>query len=254
MARLSYLVAYLKTHLLSRIALFTVVGTSLAPPQSTQEYLQHLVGQRLILRHYAGSSNPKVEEKGHRIKKRDCDQAVEVMTVAFEKAAVQLQLRNIGAPYKSVECSLKPSLSLEIADFDIDQPLERTKKTIEGVLQTPDSYLAALGIPWQLPHSSENEVPIESSRPGLTAVKPVLLVQPGYTEEDRKGRVKGMVTIKCVIGTDGLVHDAVVAQGLSAGLNKNALDALTLWRFQPARDVDHFVAVRISIEVSYKLY
>lgn len=85
-------------------------------------------------------------------------------------------------------------------------------------------------------------------------MKHVLAVRPGYTEEDRKGRVKGMVTINCVIGTDGLVHDAVVAQGLSAGLNKNALDALTLWRFQPARDVDHFVAVRISIEVSYKLY
>jgi TonB family protein len=234
-----------------------LLSVSLAPPQSTQEYLQHLIGQRLILRHHAGSSNSKVEEKGHGIKKGDCDQAVEVMNVAYEKAGVRLQLRNIGTPVvgnKSVDCSLEPSLSLEITDFDIDQPLERTEKTIEGLLQTPDSYLAELGIPWQLPRSSENEVPIEASRPGLTAVKPLLLVRPGYTEEDRKARIKGMVTINCVVGTDGLVHDAVVTQGLSPGLNKNALDALTLWRFQPARVGDHFVAVKIPIELKYKLY
>lgn len=257
MPRLSYLIGYLKTDVSSRIALFTLVWISLPPPQSTQEYLQHLVGQRLILRHHAGSSNPKVEQKGHSIKKSDCDQAVEVMTVASEKGAVRLQLRNIGAPVvgnRIVDCSLEPSLSLEITNFDVNQPVERTEKTIEGVLQTPDSYLAALGIPLQLPHPSENEVLIDASRPGLTAAKPVLVVRPGYTEEDRKARVKGMVTIHCVIGTDGLVHDAEVAQGLSAGLNKNALDALTLWRFQPARDGDRFVAVKIPIEVSYKLY
>jgi hypothetical protein len=100
-----------KMDVLSRIVLFTVLGTSPASRQSTQEYLQHLVGQRFILRHHAGSSNPKVEQKGHSIKKGDCDQAVEVMTVAFEKAAVRLQLRNIGAPVvgnKSADCSLEP--------------------------------------------------------------------------------------------------------------------------------------------------
>ena len=114
--------------------------------------------------------------------------------------------------------------------------------------------MAALGSPWELPNSPENEVPIDGSRPGLTAAKPVFLVNPSYAGADRKAHVQGTVTINCVIGTDGLVHDAVIAQGLSAGLNKNALDALTFFRFQPARDGDRIVAVKVPIQLSYKLY
>jgi len=244
-------------NVLATIGLFIIMGAALTPPQSTQEYLEHLVGQRLILRHYAGSSNPKAKEKDLSTAKGGCDQAVEVTTVSFEKAAVRLQLRNIGAPVvgnKSVGCAPDPYIFLKITDFDIAQPVDQITKAIDGVLQTPESYLAALGTPWELPHSLENEVPVDASRPGLTAAKFVLIVNPSYTAADRKAHVQGTVTVNCVIGTDGLVHDAVVAQGLSEGLNKNALDALTFFRFYPARDGNRIVAVKVPLQISYRLY
>ena len=149
---------YLNLDLLAKIALFTVTGTAaLAPPQSTREYLQHLVGQRLILRHY-GASNAKVKEKDLSTARGGCDQAVEVTTVSFEKSAVRLQLRNIGTPAfgnQRVACGPDLHSSLKITDFDIDQPLDQAEKSIESVLQTPESFLAALGSPWELPHSPE---------------------------------------------------------------------------------------------------
>src|SRR5215831_5466703 len=177
------------------------------PPQSTREYLQHLVGQRLVMRHYGGTADPKAKEKDLVSKKGGCDEAVEVLGVTLEGSSLRLQLRNIGTPsigHKNKGCTTElPDLySFKVTDFDLDQPREEAENAIGYLLQTPEAYLANYGIAWNFPASSENESAVDFPHPGLTAPEVLLSVQPLYSDENRKAHIEGRVTIKCVIGTD----------------------------------------------------
>lgn len=180
------------------------------------------------------------------------------MAVAFEKPSLRFRVRNIGTPTtttggQTYACSNLDEFSFEINGFDIDQPPERAEKVIGSVLQTPEAYLAALGIPWNVPPSTENGSSVTIARPGMKIGKAVLMVNPHYTQAGRKAHTEGKVIIACVIGTDGLPHDPVIEKGLSAELNKLALDAMTFYRFQPTYDGGHAVAVKVPFEISFRL-
>lgn len=236
---------------LTRIGLVAILGMAVTPPQTTREFLQHLVGQHLILRHYTGSASKT---------RTGCDVAVEVKAITFKKLSVQVRVRNIGSPTtmttggQMYACSSLDEFSFEINGFDIEQPPEQAEKTIGYVLQTPEAYLAALGIPWHAASSAENESPVDMSRAGVTPAKAVLMVNPNYPEASRIEHTEGKVIIDCVIGTDGRIHDPVIKKGLSKELNKLALDALTFYRSQPAYDGDTPIAVRVPFELSFRLY
>ncbi len=242
--------------ILASIWLIAVSGMAFTPPQTTQEYLQRLVGRRLILRHYGGTSNAEAKEKDLISKKGGCDEAVEVVTVAFEKASVRFQLRNIGAPtirQRSRGCSMAPPdlYSFKLIDFDLDQPHDQAENAIGYVLQTPEAYLAAYGVAWDLPPSSENESLVDFPHPGLKAPEALLYVQPHYSDASRKAHIEGTLTIECVIGTDGLVHAPVIRKGLTKELNKLALDAMTFWRLRPVSDGSRAVAARVPVQIAF---
>ena len=186
--------------------------------------------------------------------------AVEVTAVALDKSSIRLQVRNIGTPNVvnksgTIEgCANVDVISFQINGFDVDQPRDQAEKKIGYALQTPETYLAALGIPWNATSSSENEPPVSLSRPGVKAGKALLIVNPYYPEASRKGHSGGKVIVNCVIGTDGIVHNAIIEKGATKELNELALDVLTFYRFQPAYDGDHAVAVKVPFEFSFQPY
>jgi TonB family protein len=117
----------------------------------------------------------------------------------------------------------------------------------------PEAYLAAYGVVWDLPPSSENESPVDFPHPGLKAPEVLLSVQPYYSDANRKAHIEGTVTIECVIGTDGLVHAVVIQKGLTEELDKLALNAMTLWRLQPVSDGSRAVAARVPVQIAFHL-
>jgi hypothetical protein len=240
--------------ILAKTGLLAVLAMIPTPSQSTQEFLQQLVGQRFILRHYTGSS-PDAEGKNLSKARGGCDVAVEVTAIAFEKSSIRLEVRNIGTPdpntgKRNSGCANVAVFSFHINGFDMDQPRDEAQKTIGYVLQTPEAYLAALGIPWNVSPSSENESPVDISSPGVTHGKMVLSVNPYYGEVSRKAQFQGTVDIRCVIGTDGLIHDPVIEKGVSTELNKLALDAVTFVRVRPASYGGHAVAFKTVYQLS----
>lgn len=243
--------------ILTGIWLITLFGMTSNPPQNTRDYLQRLVGQRLILRHYGGSSDARAKEKDLIGKKGGCDAAVQVVKVTLEKSSLQLQLRNIGTPtirQKTTGCSMVPDLySLKITEFDPDQPYDEAEKAIGYLLQTPEAYLAAYGITWDPQPFSQNESPVDFPHPGLRAPEVLLSVQPNYPEDNRKAHIEGSVTIRCVLGTDGLIHAPVIEKGLTKQLDRLALDAMTFWRLRPVNDGSHPVAARVPVEITFHL-
>jgi len=87
---------------------------------------------------------------------------------------------------------------------------------------------------------------------GLTRPTIISRVQPQYTAEARAHRIKGLVILDALIGTDGRVSDIQVLQGATHGLTEAAIEAVRRWRFEPARDESgKAVAVRYSLTTSF---
>jgi TonB family protein len=92
-------------------------------------------------------------------------------------------------------------------------------------------------------------------RPGSGIVAPGLLreVKPDYSEDARRRGIEGDVVLEIVVRSDGGVGSVKVLQGLGAGLDQRAVDAVRQWRFSPARRLGTPVDVVVEVAVEFKL-
>lgn len=77
---------------------------------------------------------------------------------------------------------------------------------------------------------------------------------PQYSEEARKAKYQGTVVLWAVIGPDGRPRELRASRSLGMGLDEKAIEAVKLWRFEPAMKDGRPVAVQINIEVNFRLY
>jgi TonB family protein len=90
---------------------------------------------------------------------------------------------------------------------------------------------------------------------GVTNPIPVYRPEPEYSEEARKAKYSGEVTLQIVIGADGLVRagSISVVHSLGLGLDEQAVKAVSQWRFKPATMSGKPVAVVAQIQVNFRL-
>ncbi len=103
-------------------------------------------------------------------------------------------------------------------------------------------------------------VPLASAQEGPYKVggdvKPPKLshhVEPKYTQEARDAKIAGTVVLSIVVTTEGIADQIKVVKGLDAGLDDNAVTAVSQWRFTPGTKAGKPVAVQATIEVNFKL-
>jgi protein TonB len=70
----------------------------------------------------------------------------------------------------------------------------------------------------------------------------------------RKAGIEGTVEAKCVVTEAGKLIDIKIVHSLSPEADKNAVEALRKWRFQPARDGSKAIAIPVTIQVHFRLY
>jgi TonB family protein len=92
-----------------------------------------------------------------------------------------------------------------------------------------------------------------SSIPGKQGLYPLFTPDPGYTDQARKAHVQGVVLVSAIVGTDGIVRDAVVQKGLGMGLDEKALEAVRQWRFRPELEDGKPVSKAVRVEVAFRL-
>jgi TonB family protein len=94
----------------------------------------------------------------------------------------------------------------------------------------------------------------EASEPGVVAPKQLYAPEPEFSEEARREREQGTVTLFLIVGTDGLPRNVRVACSSSApDLNKNALESVKRWKFAPGTIDGRPVPVALMVDVSFKL-
>ena len=92
-------------------------------------------------------------------------------------------------------------------------------------------------------------------RPGAGITAPSILreVQPDYTDEARRRAIQGDVVVEIIVRADGSVGSVKLLQGLGAGLDQRAVDAVRQWRFNPAKRYGTPVDVLVEVAVEFKL-
>ena len=76
---------------------------------------------------------------------------------------------------------------------------------------------------------------------------------PLYSDEARRRRIEGIVTIQARVGVDGRIAAPRVVSGLGFGLDQNALVALRQWRFRPGTQGGIPVEMTAAIDIEFNL-
>jgi len=92
-------------------------------------------------------------------------------------------------------------------------------------------------------------------RPGTGITAPAIIreVKPDYTEEGRRRHLEGDVVLEIVVKSDGSVGSVKLVQGLGAGLDQRAMEAVRQWRFSPAKRYGVPVDVIVEVAMEFKL-
>ncbi len=105
----------------------------------------------------------------------------------------------------------------------------------------------------------------EGGRDGVTSPKVVYSVDPEYTEEARKDRLRGIVKIALIVDAQGKPQEVKVYRSLAEsvdpkyraaakGLDDKAVGVVSQYRFQPAMLKGKPVAASIVVEVNFQLF
>ncbi len=90
---------------------------------------------------------------------------------------------------------------------------------------------------------------------GVSWPRLVQEVKPNYTADAMRAQLRGLVELEIVVLPDGSVGRVSIVRSLDSrfGLDAEAIKAVRLWRFDPARRAGKAVAARVGVELSFNL-
>jgi TonB family protein len=88
---------------------------------------------------------------------------------------------------------------------------------------------------------------------GVSAPRLIQKTEPRYSDEALKAKLVGTVVLKCVVEADGKPRNFQVLHSLGMGLDENAIDAASGWRFDPGTKGGQPVNTAATIQVNFRL-
>jgi TonB family protein len=118
-----------------------------------------------------------------------------------------------------------------------------------------DSRLRAAGAAGAAAVPAQAQDVVDGKAPGVTLPKVVTEVNPKYTPEAMQARIQGSLEVSAIVRTDGTPRDVKITRSLDEqyGLDKEAVAALTQWRFEPGLKDGKPVPVRITVLMEFRL-
>lgn len=89
---------------------------------------------------------------------------------------------------------------------------------------------------------------------GVSSPEVIFKVEPEFSEEARKAKFMGVVTVNLIVDTKGLPQNVRVIRGVGMGLDEKALEAVRQYRFKPAMENGHPVPVQVNVEVNFQIF
>jgi TonB family protein len=139
-------------------------------------------------------------------------------------------------------------------DAELDQEAVRVAKLWQFKPGTKDGQPVAVEIAIEMSFTMRSDPPVY--RPGAAGVSsPVVIreVKPDYPEDVKKEGIQGMVELEGIVQPDGTINDIRVTKSLDARLDREAIEALTQWRFRPGQKDGTNVRVLVLVEMTFSV-
>ena len=88
---------------------------------------------------------------------------------------------------------------------------------------------------------------------GVSPPHVIYAPDPEYSEEASKAKLEGTCVLSLIVGVDGKAHGINVVTPLGKGLDENAINAVSTWKFEPGKKDGVPVATQIEIRVEFHL-
>ena len=88
---------------------------------------------------------------------------------------------------------------------------------------------------------------------GTSVPSLVYKIEPEYSEAARQAKFSGAVLLSLVVNERGYPEQMRISHLTGLGLDRQAIEAVTLWRFRPALRDGKPVPTQAQIEVSFRL-
>ena len=92
------------------------------------------------------------------------------------------------------------------------------------------------------------------AKAGNSDARAIYTPQPDYTDEARNARLQGTCTLDFMVGLDGKASNIVVTKKLGMGLDQKAIEAVSKWKFEPARSKGKPILTPMTLSVQFKLF
>jgi TonB family protein len=134
-------------------------------------------------------------------------------------------------------------------------PTVRTRLLLALVVIVAAGAPMAVGASYA--HRTDREVSAQAQRreDGVTQPMVVYDVKPRYTREALDAKIQGSVGLEAVVLETGAVGEVTVVRSLDSvyGLDDQAVLAMKQWRFEPGTKDKKPVAVRVEVEMTFRL-
>lgn len=245
------------------------VRPSTEPPP---DFVQSFVGQRRILLHAKDETRIALSRGTAPGPAAACAAAVEITRAAWTGGVLRLDLEHLGrprlegAPAGRNACGPPAAYAVTVSGLASADGADGVETALAGRLVTVEAFLAARGIAFDRKPVDAPGVAATLDRPGTTAEernlgrkvkswsKTLVSVPAELAVGDKKRRLESEVEFAGVVGPDGRLHQPSVTTQLTDAHRARVLQALALWRFEPAQTPDGPVASRVALRTSLRSY
>jgi TonB family protein len=115
----------------------------------------------------------------------------------------------------------------------------------------PPSQLSGPALLAQDSPQNSSEVVYGQFDPGITRAKAVYQPDPEYSERAARKKIQGTVLLSIIVTAEGTVRDPQITRSLDKDLDKNAVECVKKWKFEPATKDGKPVATHVAVEVTF---
>jgi periplasmic protein TonB len=89
---------------------------------------------------------------------------------------------------------------------------------------------------------------------GVSQPIPIYTPDPEFSEEARKAKFMGVVTVELIVDAQGRPQNVSLLRGVGMGLDEKAIEAVKQYKFKPAMENGKPVPVKMDVEVNFQIF
>lgn len=165
------------------------------------------------------------------------------LEIRVDEAQVLMRLSRYKEATDVLDLALKMSHSPE-QSAAVETVQQALKKFVAARAKTPRVTDLKIG-----PASGT-----QATSAGVTEARAIFAPEPDYTEQAREAGRQGTCVVSLIVGLDGKPSNIVVTKKLGLGLDEKAVEAVSKWKFEPARRYGRPVLTRLTLSLQFKLF